>query len=270
MIYLAAAIVVLTLIAMASGKVPAVLALGCGLAAAAITGVAEPASLFAGLSNGGVITVAGMLVIAKGVIHTGVVTRVTWRLLHTVHTAGQTLRRLVGPVGILSALINTTPIVAMLIPAVKELQQTAMRHHRLGWAAVYIVVNPLLFCFFRWITSHRKSGSELGAKLNLRVGELPGGNYRSSVEKLSTEGAIGPFLPLCRSRYPQQSKAGHLVTKPPRRGHHAMTGNRRKRPGAPARRSSRPGASSIRTSQSCPSLSAGAVSGPRGKRCGCR
>ena len=124
MIYLAAAIVVLTLIAMASGKVPAVLALGCGLAAAAITGVAEPASLFAGLSNGGVITVAGMLVIAKGVIHTGVVTRVTWRLLHTVRTAGQTLRRLVGPVGILSALINTTPIVAMLIPAVKELQQT--------------------------------------------------------------------------------------------------------------------------------------------------
>ncbi|HQR78914.1 MAG TPA: SLC13 family permease [Actinomycetota bacterium] len=124
MIYWAGAIVVLTLIGMASGKMPPVLALGCGLAAAAVTGVAPPSSLFAGLSNGGVITVAGMLVIAKGVIHTGAVSRITWRLLRTVRSAGQTLRRLIVPVGVLSALINTTPIVAMLIPAVKELQQT--------------------------------------------------------------------------------------------------------------------------------------------------
>ena len=124
MIYLAAAIVILTLVGMASGKVPPVLALACGLAAAAVTGIAEPSQLFSGLSNGGVITVAAMLVIAKGVIHTGVVSRVAWRLLATVQTAGQTLRRLVVPVGITSALINTTPIVAMLIPAVKELQQT--------------------------------------------------------------------------------------------------------------------------------------------------
>ncbi len=124
MIYWAATIVVLTLVAMASGKVPPLLALATGLAAAGVTGVVEPSALFGGLSNGGVITVAAMLVIAKGVIHTGVVSRVAWRLLRTVDTAGQTLRRLIAPVGIMSALINTTPIVAMLIPAVKELQQT--------------------------------------------------------------------------------------------------------------------------------------------------
>lgn len=124
MIYWAATIVVLTLVAMASGKVPPVLALATGLAAAGVTGVVEPSALFGGLSNGGVITVAAMLVIAKGVIHTGVVTRVAWRLLRTVRSAGQTLRRLIVPVGVMSALINTTPIVAMLIPAVKELQQT--------------------------------------------------------------------------------------------------------------------------------------------------
>jgi di/tricarboxylate transporter len=123
-IYLAAAIVIATLVAMASGKVPPVLALACGLAVAAVTGIVAPSALFAGLSNGGVITVAAMLVIAKGVIHTGVVSRVAWRLLSTVQTAGQTLRRLIVPVGVTSALINTTPIVAMLIPAVKELQQT--------------------------------------------------------------------------------------------------------------------------------------------------
>ena len=124
MIYLAAAIVIGTLIAMASGKVPPVLALATGLAVAGLTGVTTTSALFGGLSNGGVITVAAMLVIAKGVIHTGVVSRVTWRLLSTVTTASQTLRRLIVPVGVASALINTTPIVAMLIPAVKELQQT--------------------------------------------------------------------------------------------------------------------------------------------------
>ncbi len=86
MVYLAAVIVVGTLVAMASGKVPTVLALGTGLAIAGITRVAPPAALFSGLSNGGVITVAAMLVIAKGIMATGVITRVTWRLLSTVST----------------------------------------------------------------------------------------------------------------------------------------------------------------------------------------
>ena len=105
---LAALIVVGTLVAMASGRIPPVLALATGLAIAGLTGIAEPGALFAGMSNGGVITVAAMLVVAKGVIHTGVVSRVTWRLLSTVTSAGQTLRRLIVPVGVTSALMNTT------------------------------------------------------------------------------------------------------------------------------------------------------------------
>ena len=50
------------------------------------------------------ITVAAMLVIAKGVVKTGVIARATWRLLATVTTAGQALRRLIVPVGVASAL----------------------------------------------------------------------------------------------------------------------------------------------------------------------
>src|SRR6185436_10095838 len=65
--------------------------------------IASPSELFGGLSNAGVITVAAMLVIAKGVMSTGVISRVTYRLLAGVS--------------------NTTPIVAMLIPAAKELEQ---------------------------------------------------------------------------------------------------------------------------------------------------
>ena len=99
------------------------LALICALVAAGVLGIATPAELFGGLSNGGVITIAAMLVIAKGVMHTGVISRVTHRLLAGVDSAGQALRRLIPPVGLVSALINTTPIVAMLIPAAKELGQ---------------------------------------------------------------------------------------------------------------------------------------------------
>ncbi len=124
MMVFAALLVVATLIAMASGRVPPVMALGSAIAVAAITGLAPVNELFAGLSNGGVITVAGMLVIAQGVIYTGVVSRITWRILSGVTTAQQTLAKLIAPVGVLSATINTTPIVAMLIPAMQELQQT--------------------------------------------------------------------------------------------------------------------------------------------------
>ena len=121
---MAAVVVVATLAAMASGKVPAVLALATGLAVGGILRLAPVSALFAGLSNGGVITVAGMLVVAKGVVKTGIIARATWRLLATVTTAAQAMRRLIVPVGVASALMNTTPLVAMLVPATRQLQQT--------------------------------------------------------------------------------------------------------------------------------------------------
>lgn len=119
----AAIIVVTTLAVIVSGRAPAVLALICALLVAGFLGIAKPSELFAGLSNGGVITIAAMLVIAKGVFYTGVVSRVTYRLLAGVDSVRETLVRLIPPVGVLSALINTTPIMAMLIPATKELEQ---------------------------------------------------------------------------------------------------------------------------------------------------
>jgi di/tricarboxylate transporter len=120
---LAAVIVIVTLAVIVSGRVPAVLCLICALIVAGFAGIAKPSELFAGLSNGGVITIAAMLVIAKGVFYTGVVSRLMYRLLSGVDSVRETLARLIPPVGVMSALINTTPIMAMLIPATKELEQ---------------------------------------------------------------------------------------------------------------------------------------------------
>ena len=83
----AALIVLVTLVVMTTGRVPAVLALASALVIAGLLGIARPDELFAGLSNGGVITVAAMLVIAKGVMSTGVISRVTYRLLAGVTSA---------------------------------------------------------------------------------------------------------------------------------------------------------------------------------------
>ncbi len=123
MIYVAAAIVVATLVAMTTGKVHPVVALLVALITAGLLGIAPAEDLFSGLSNPGVLTVAAMLVIAKGILHTGVVSRVMARLLSGASSAQQVLRRLMAPLGIASSLINTTPLVALLIPATRELEQ---------------------------------------------------------------------------------------------------------------------------------------------------
>lgn len=124
MMYVAAGLVVAALVAMASGRVDPLLALLVALILAGILGVAPAGQLASGLSNAGVITVAAMLVIAKGIVQTGLVSRATWALLASTSTARQVLRRLSLPIGVASALINTTPIVALLIPAARQLDQT--------------------------------------------------------------------------------------------------------------------------------------------------
>jgi di/tricarboxylate transporter len=124
MIYVAAGLIVAALVAMASGRVDPLLALLVVLILAAILGIAPVDQLTAGLSNAGVITIAGMLVIARGVVQTGIVSRATWVLLASTSTAQQVIRRLAFPIGVASALINTTPLVALLIPAARQLEQT--------------------------------------------------------------------------------------------------------------------------------------------------
>jgi len=123
MIYVAAVIVVVALVAMASGRVDPVLTLLVALIVAGLLRIVTVEELFAGLANPGVVTVAAMLVIAKGVVQTGIVSRATWALLSATTTERQALRRLIPPIGVASALINTTPIVALLIPAARELEQ---------------------------------------------------------------------------------------------------------------------------------------------------
>ncbi|MEC7103585.1 MAG: SLC13 family permease [Actinomycetota bacterium] len=112
------------LIALASGRVPPVLAFAATLTLAGVLGVAPSSELLSGLSSTGVVTVAAMLVVAAGVVHTGIVSRATRRILGSASNLQQSLIRLLFPVGLASSLMNNTPINAMTIPAAQELEQT--------------------------------------------------------------------------------------------------------------------------------------------------
>ena len=86
----------------------------------ALAGVITPAESLEGFSNPGMLTVAALFVVAAGLRETGALDYLGQRVLGTVRTEKAILRRLAAMVLPMSALLNNTPIVAMLMPMVIE------------------------------------------------------------------------------------------------------------------------------------------------------
>ena len=122
---LASALIIGCLIALASGKFPPVLVFATTLSAAGLLGIAPSSELLSGLSSPAVVTVAAMLIIAAGVVHTGIVSRAGRRILGGASTLRSALTRLLYPIGFASSFMNNTPIIAMTIPAAQEFEQPA-------------------------------------------------------------------------------------------------------------------------------------------------
>ena len=95
------------------------------LSAAGLLGIAPSSELLSGLSSPAVVTVAAMLIIAAGVVHTGIVSRAGRRILGDASTLRSALTRLLYPIGFASSFMNNTPIIAMTIPAAQEFEQTS-------------------------------------------------------------------------------------------------------------------------------------------------
>ncbi|MCG5500804.1 SLC13 family permease [Ectothiorhodospira lacustris] len=85
-----------------------------------LTGIISPGEAFAGLSNQGVITVAALYIVVSGLRETGGIQWIVNRLLGRPTNLMRAQVRLTGPVAIMSAFLNNTPVVGMLIPAVSE------------------------------------------------------------------------------------------------------------------------------------------------------
>lgn len=100
--------------------IPADVILLAGVIVLLLGGVLDPAQALSGFSNEGLATVAMLFVVANGLTQTGVVNWLSDRLLGRPRNLSQAQLRLMLPVAGLSAFLNNTPVVAMMVPAVSD------------------------------------------------------------------------------------------------------------------------------------------------------
>jgi di/tricarboxylate transporter len=85
-----------------------------------VLGVLDPAAAFAGLANPGLVTVAALYVVVAGLLDTGLVQSLGQRLLGSSDRVTGAQARLMLPATAMSAFMNNTPVVAMLVPVVED------------------------------------------------------------------------------------------------------------------------------------------------------
>ena len=112
------ATLVLMFLGMARNWVPPDVAFVGGVVIVVATGIVTPEQAFHGLSNHAVITVGAMFIVAAGMRETGALHLLVTRLLGSQTSIRSAVARITCPASAMSAFMNNTPIVAMLIPEV--------------------------------------------------------------------------------------------------------------------------------------------------------
>ncbi|MEZ6234586.1 MAG: SLC13 family permease [Phycisphaerales bacterium] len=106
-----------------SGSVGADIVVVAAMAVLLVTGVLTPADALRGFASPPLATVAVLYVVAAALKETGALALATRALLGTPKTALAAQARLVLPVGVLSGVVNNTPIVAMFLPVIDGLSR---------------------------------------------------------------------------------------------------------------------------------------------------
>lgn len=105
-----------------------------GLSVLVTAGIVPVSRGFAGFANEGVLTVAVLFVVAAGVRDTGGLDTLLRRVMGRPRGLGEAQLRLFLPVSAVSAFLNNTPVVAMMVPVVTDWA----RRHRLPLARLLI------------------------------------------------------------------------------------------------------------------------------------
>ena len=82
------------------------------------TGILSSGDALSGFSNSGLITVAGMFVVAAGMHASGAIDLLVNTVLGRPRTPRAALNRMFWPIAFLSSFLNNTPVVATMIPAI--------------------------------------------------------------------------------------------------------------------------------------------------------
>lgn len=114
------AVTLAMVIAMARGVAdPDLLLLG-GLTLLVTVGVLPLERAFAGFANEGVLTIGALFVVAAGVSETGGLDGLLRRVLGRPRSLAMAQLRMVIPISSVSAFLNNTPVVAMMVPVVTD------------------------------------------------------------------------------------------------------------------------------------------------------
>jgi di/tricarboxylate transporter len=118
--WIALAVVGITVALLIGTRIGPDLILVAALTALIVLGIISPEAALAGLGNPGLATVGVLFVVVAGLIDTGAVHALGGRLLGRPQSTASAQLRLMLPVTALSAFLNNTPVVAMLVPVVED------------------------------------------------------------------------------------------------------------------------------------------------------
>ena len=85
-----------------------------------VTGIVEPAQALKGFANEGLMTVAVLFVVASGLTQTGAIAFVGTRMLGQPSSTRSAQARISIPSAVMSAFLNNTPVVAMMLPLIDD------------------------------------------------------------------------------------------------------------------------------------------------------
>jgi di/tricarboxylate transporter len=145
--------------------------------------LAPQSELLKGFSNPAVITVGALFIVAAGMYSTGAITIIADRIGGLPDSVRRAQLRILPPVAVGSAFLNNTPLVAMMIPVVRDLGRTA----QLAVSKLYI---PMSFGSILGGTS-----TLIGTSTNLIIAGLVAQMIASGRAPAGTE-EPGIFFPL--------------------------------------------------------------------------
>ncbi|QQD16830.1 SLC13 family permease [Spongiibacter nanhainus] len=99
---------------------PADMVLCGGVVILLLLDVLTPKEALVGMSNEGMITVGVLFVVAQALSETGVVSWISQNILGRPNSVVNAQFRLMAPVAAFSSILNNTPVVAMMVPAVRD------------------------------------------------------------------------------------------------------------------------------------------------------
>jgi di/tricarboxylate transporter len=118
--WVSVAVMLASVAAMARGVAGPDLVLSGAMTALVLLGIISPREAAEGFGNEGMLTVAVLFVVAAGVEATGGLDWIAGRVLGRPRTAAAAQVRMMAPVAGASAVLNNTPVVAMMLPIVQD------------------------------------------------------------------------------------------------------------------------------------------------------